>query len=93
MKLSTDEYLSHFGKMTFNQNFHNNLFLMPSCTEKTIIELLEHFEHRPVEDCTSTKEEKFISRRLVELQEQIHRQELYSEEVQVHFSDLSGGPG
>ncbi|CAF1103586.1 unnamed protein product, partial [Rotaria sordida] len=48
----TEQHLGNSGKVTLNEekkrtdvkNFHGDLTTMPSCTEKTIMELLEHFE-------------------------------------------------
>ena len=60
-----------------------DLASMPPCAEKTVMELLEHFERRLLKDFISLKSDEEVSRSFGHLQDQMKRQEWLSEENKV----------
>ncbi|CAF3144286.1 unnamed protein product [Rotaria sp. Silwood2] len=61
---------------------------IPCCAEKTIMELLVHYEERLLEDCTSSQEEYLRTSSLEELRDQIEREELLTENTKAIVNDL-----
>ncbi|CAF4020109.1 unnamed protein product [Rotaria sp. Silwood2] len=86
-----------FGNMTYYEKEKKRMYLedlrrdlanMPSCAEKSIMELLSHFEDKLTEDHMPSQEDDTIILLLQKLQDQITKQELFSEKIRENFLDL-----
>ncbi|CAF2001897.1 unnamed protein product [Rotaria magnacalcarata] len=61
---------------------------MPSCAEKTILELLEHFQQKLLENHPYSQEQDSVIEMLGKLNDQIKKQELRSKEIQTSLQNL-----
>ncbi|CAF1204521.1 unnamed protein product [Adineta steineri] len=68
--------------------FHRNWIDMHSCAEKTVMQLLEHFQRINCGEHQNSSDQKFINDMLDQLREQIQKQELFSEKIQENLQDL-----
>ncbi|CAF1002767.1 unnamed protein product [Adineta steineri] len=63
--------------------------LMPSCAEKTILELLEHFEQKLLGNSSYSQEHNSVIEMLSKLNDQIKKQSLLTKEVQTSLQSLN----
>ncbi|CAF2865390.1 unnamed protein product [Rotaria sp. Silwood2] len=77
------------NKRADQKKLFDDLVHMPCCAEKTTIELLTHFQQRLLEDCIVEKTPDSITVKLEKLQDQVQREELFSERIKTYFQDLN----
>ncbi|CAF2770029.1 unnamed protein product [Rotaria sp. Silwood2] len=70
---------------TLDQDLAN----MPSCAEKMVMELLEYCERRLLEDCTNSKNEDEADRLFTHLQDQMKRQDMFTDEIRFTLQDIN----
>ncbi|CAF3541480.1 unnamed protein product [Rotaria socialis] len=62
---------------------------MPPCAEKTILELLEHFQQKLLEDYPYSQQQNSVIEMLGKLNDQIKKQDLLSKEIQTSLQNLT----
>ncbi|CAF1610759.1 unnamed protein product [Rotaria magnacalcarata] len=67
---------------------HEALPIMPTCAEKTIMELQEHFQRKLLKDCVLPLTKNSPNDLLKQLDNQMKRQELISGEIRVNLQEL-----
>ncbi|CAF1149819.1 unnamed protein product [Adineta steineri] len=68
--------------------FHQDWIDMHPCAEKTVMQLLEHFQRINSSGNQNSSDQKFINEMLDQLRKQIRKQELFSEKIQKNLYDL-----
>ncbi|CAF4857658.1 unnamed protein product, partial [Rotaria sp. Silwood1] len=81
--LEKNKRLSHLNEL------REDSVAMPPCAEKTILELLEHFEQKLLENCPYSQEQNSVIEMLSKLNDQITKQDLNSKEVQTSLQNLN----
>ena len=93
----TEERAEHSDNMILNEKQKKRLYLnelrddlaaMPTCAEKTSMELLKHFEQKVIGDHISTQEEETVNTLLNQLEDQLKQQELLSEDIRIILPSL-----
>ncbi|CAF1002734.1 unnamed protein product [Adineta steineri] len=75
-------------KRIYLENLRRDLINMPHCAEKTTMELLEYFERKLLNENTYLQEQTSIFEKLEVLNDQIKRQNLFSEQFQSGHQNL-----
>ncbi|CAF1267204.1 unnamed protein product [Adineta steineri] len=68
--------------------FHQDWIDMHPCAERTVMQLLEHFQRINCSENQDSSNQKFINDMLDQLKKQIQKQELFSEKIQKNLQDL-----
>ncbi|CAF1295905.1 unnamed protein product [Rotaria sordida] len=71
------------------KNLLDDLVHMPYCAEKTIMELLADFQQTLLRDCIVNKMPDSVIMKLGKLQDQIQKEELFSEQIKTYLQDLN----
>ncbi|CAF3671837.1 unnamed protein product [Rotaria socialis] len=85
-EISTSD--EHNKKRLYLEVLLGDMADIPSCAEKTIVELLVQYENRLLEGCTSSQEENVGTSSLEKLTDQIKREEFLMEDTKVILQDL-----
>ncbi|CAF1149858.1 unnamed protein product [Adineta steineri] len=68
--------------------FHQDWINMHPCAEKTVMQLLDHFQRINCDEDPNSSDQTFINEMLDQLRKQIQKQELFSEKIQKSLQDL-----